>query len=466
MIFFLSLVLGVCFVGCSDKDDSENISVDNTDALISNFTLPANAKYASGLADLYFSIVQQGQYEEGKGYVGQIFNADSLPVGTVTNSLLANITTTSAYEVMLFNYSEETKLYSDSSLYSSTDSIDFTHPLMVRVTAANRTTKKFYEVKLNVHKQNPDSIDWQLYKNNALSDFSDIEQQKAIAYGDDMFWYTATAVKVTLNKSPKSDLSTWTPNDVSWTLSGMPDLSTITQFGDEIYCLTNDGEMMISSDGVNFEGMSDNTGFVNIIGVYGVSSSSQQLVAIRKVDGVNYFSYYTKESGWLNNGTVPSNFPVTGFSNPVSYTMSKMDRLNIAGGITEGGAYISSVWSYDGVNPWAEFQQRNVRAGAGKTLVTYEHDPRYKDTFWFMLCGATSPISYTKTVYYSNDKGVSWKEAESLVTFPDDFTTRGFASPYVDEDFYINLIGGKNRSGELNQIWRGRLNNLLFKPVE
>ena len=83
-----------------------------------------------------------------------------------------------------------------------------------------------------------------------------------------------------------------------------------------------------------------------------------------------------------------------------------------------------------------------------------------------MLCGATSTISYTKTVYYSSDKGVSQKEAESLVTFPDDFTTRGFASPYVDEDFYINLIGGKNRSGELNQIWRGRLNNLLFKPVE
>ena len=282
IVLFVSLFLGVFLVGCSDKDESESYYPENTDALISDFELEANIKYASGLADVYFSIVQQGEFEEGKGYVGQIFNADSLPVGTITKSLLAKITTNNPYEIKLFNYSEATKQYSDSSIYTSTDSINFTHPVLVRVTAANRVTQKYYEVKLNVHKQNPDSIHWELYKENAVSNFTNIEQQKAVAFGSDIYWYTANSTNVYLNKSPNTDLSTWTSTDVSWTLSSKMELSTLTVYDDEIYCLTSEGEMMKSSDGISFTAaMADNSDFVNIIGVYGMSSNKQLVASLK-----------------------------------------------------------------------------------------------------------------------------------------------------------------------------------------
>ncbi len=466
IVLFVSLFLGVFLVGCSDKDESESYYPENTDALISDFELEANIKYASGLADVYFSIVQQGEFEEGKGYVGQIFNADSLPVGTITKSLLAKITTNNPYEIKLFNYSEATKQYSDSSIYTSTDSINFTHPVLVRVTAANRVTQKYYEVKLNVHKQNPDSIHWELYKENAVSNFTNIEQQKAVAFGSDIYWYTANSTNVYLNKSPNTDLSTWTSTDVSWTLSSKMELSTLTVYDDEIYCLTSEGEMMKSSDGISFTAaMADNSDFVNIIGVYGMSSN-KQLVALRNVSGTTYFSYYTNQSGWVNSGVVPSDFPITGFSNSVSYTVSKRDRLNIVGGKTAAGNLVSAVWSYDGVDEWAKFPQRNLIGTEGVAIISYEHDPRYKDTFWFMFCGKTGASGYSNRIYYSKDKGVSWSEASSLVTFPSNFTARAFVSPYVGNDFYINLIGGDSAKGELNQVWRGRLNNLVFKPVE
>ena len=282
LFIILSLFLGVCVVGCSDDDSSVTYTEDYTDALISKFQLPANSTYATGLADVYFSIVQQGNYEEGKGYVGQIFNADSLAVGTVTSSLLANITTQDASEVMLFNYNETTKEYSDSSLYSTTDSIDFTYPLFVRVTAANRTTKKFYEVKVNVHQQEADSIDWTLYKNNALSDFNNVTNQKALSLNGTAYWFTSTLTNVYVSTSDANTLNTWSRSEVSWSGTDILNLSTMTIYEDEFYCLTQSGVMLKSTDGVTFaSAMTDNTGFVNIIGVYGTESTARKLIAIR-----------------------------------------------------------------------------------------------------------------------------------------------------------------------------------------
>ena len=468
LFILLSLFLGVCVVGCSDSDDSGTYSEDYSDALISSFTLPANPKYAPGLANVFFSIDQKGIYEAGLGYIGQIYNADSLPMGTVTNSLLANITTQSASEVMLYNYNTETKEYSDSSLYSTTDSINFSHPVYVKVVAANRITTKYYEIKVNVHKQNPDSIDWQLYKNNVLPEFNNIVQQKAVSMSGDAYWFTATPTNVYLNKAGVNDMSSWNKSNVSWSTSGMLDLSTLTVYNDDIYCLTENGEMLKSSDGITFsQAMSNNTGFVNIIGSYGENGSANQLIAIRKTDNVNYFSYFTAGSGWVNNGVVPADFPIEGFSNSISYTAGKRDRITIAGGKTASGTLVKSLWSYDGVDPWAVFPQVYLPGAEGRTLVSYESDPRYKDTFWFMICGQTGANAYTSSIYYSDNKGVSWREASSLVSFPKSFEARAFVSAIVDEDFYINLLGGKTTGNkELNQIWKGRLNNLVFKPIE
>ena len=84
-----------------------------------------------------------------------------------------------------------------------------------------------------------------------------------------------------------------------------------------------------------------------------------------------------------------------------------------------------------------------------------------------MICGQTGANAYTSSIYYSDNKGVSWREASSLVSFPKSFEARAFVSAIVDEDFYINLLGGKTTGNkELNQIWKGRLNNLVFKPIE
>ena len=312
--FLLGLfTLCVVLVGCSDDDDSYSYS-SSTDALITKFVLPNNATYATGLSYVYFSIDQYGEYEEGKGLVGQIFNADSLPVGTITNSLLAESTTASASEIMLFTYSDSTMTYSDSVIYSTTDSINCTHPVKVRVTAADKVTRKYYDIKVNVHQANPDSLDWSLLVNDPLSDFTNITDQKAVVSGDEAYWYIESTTGITLYTAPKNDLVSWTKQSCSFPADANVILESLKLFNDDFYCVTNDGALLKSTDGKSFSKYSSEYTFKNLIGSYGSDDDVAQFIAIVYDNNDYYFAYSLNALSWSLGDKLDKYFPVSGSS--------------------------------------------------------------------------------------------------------------------------------------------------------
>lgn len=102
-----------------------------------------------------------------------ITNKDSLPVGTHIDKVITSIT----YDAGMLGYTP--KGSDHDTIWTSTDSIDFTDPVEFKVYAYSGVEGKPYKVTINVHKQEPDTISWkkfdtQLFKAGSLS------EQKAV----------------------------------------------------------------------------------------------------------------------------------------------------------------------------------------------------------------------------------------------------------------------------------------------
>ncbi|MEG1616752.1 MAG: DUF6242 domain-containing protein [Bacteroidales bacterium] len=462
-IYFLALsLLGLGFGSCSD-DSIENDKTEYTDALVTSFNLANNDSVMSDLASVFFTIDQYGQKDAEGNLVGQIFNADSLPVGSKTDRLLAEISFSAPESVTLYTAS-------DTMEYSATDSIDFSSPVLMKVVAANGINTKYYNIKVNVHQVIGDTIEWKQYVANPLADAGVIRQQKAVSFSGDLYWYVQNATAYALYTAPQSDLKSWTKGAVAVPAGSEPVLSSLKSFSNSLYMVSAQGELIGSSDGTNWNVSSNAFVFKNLIGVLsGVNGAKDQLIAIVDNSGVSTFAYSTDAVNWTLNGIVPADFPVKGFSDAVQYFGGTLQRIVIVGGQTADGSLTASTWSYDGVNPWAEFKQKYLPAVQGATLITYQTDPRYANTFWMLIGGETATTgngTFTPSIYYSYDKGVSWKRVSDNLSFPKAYAARAFCSVYVGSDYYINLLGGLNAEGEINQIWRGRLNQLAFTPVE
>lgn len=89
----------------------------------------------------------------------QVYNPDSLPVGTDAAHVLCNVGTKNGG---LAVWAYKNTAGEDSLVYvNSTDSVDLTAPRELRVYSNSGLEYRSYTVKVNVHGEDPDSINWQ-----------------------------------------------------------------------------------------------------------------------------------------------------------------------------------------------------------------------------------------------------------------------------------------------------------------
>lgn len=151
----------VIMASCASNDTEVTLY---NDAAITAFTLGKLNHYkvtedADGLTTINITSFTASSY---KFIIDQrerkIYNNDSLPVGTDAAHVLCNITTAKNGVAMFKDLKEEDTWY----IYSSRDSIDFTQPRTVRVVSSDGGGYTEYEVRVNVHKQEGNSIEWEL----------------------------------------------------------------------------------------------------------------------------------------------------------------------------------------------------------------------------------------------------------------------------------------------------------------
>lgn len=489
----------VCLVALTGLSSSCNKKVDTDDAYtyvssstaaITGFSVKGKTTNAQ-IDSVFFSIDLNR---------GVIFNADSMPVGTDVTKLVPTITYTNNASAVTLKVTANGTTTEHDYLNNPTDTIDFTNPVRVTVTAQDMVNSCDYVVKVNVHTTEPDSLTWgELAVTTLPSRLENPKAQKTVSFKSTTYslinenddTYTLAVARDVLNadwelKAPLLDFQ--------------PQVRTLTSLPDCLCVLDVAGVLHTSADGLQWT----NTGLVwtNIIGAY-----SNTLLGMR-ADGKTLV--HTSWPANYKEVPVDSDFPVAGYSDFVQFS-NRWTTLPIGfmtGGILADGSLTEKTWGFDGDN-WEILSENMVPKLDGASIVPYYVYRKTSSSLvqtefsvWMLIGGQLADGTNNRVIYVSYDNGVNWYKADTQMQLPDyvpalrdldalmiewpkqaslegNWTTRSNPArtpmariKYEVDDYevywdcpYIYLFGGYNESGVLSdEIWRGVLNRLTFIP--
>ena len=488
----LAVVMASGIASCNKKDDEPDEAesvIYLPNVAVTAFNLKANTKVMNKLDSVFFTIDVEH---------GVIFNADSLPVGAQVNKLVTNISyssfVTSAKIIM-----EGGTTRNDTVDYMKNpgDSIDFTGNVHLVVATANDELKKTYTIKVNVHRQQPDSLAWGETAMATLpSRLANPVNQKTVNFkGNALALIEESDGSMTLSVSDDLYSNSWQKKAV--TLPFAPDIRSMAAASDALYILDRTGALYTSIDGSAWTP----TGEVwnKIIGGYSDSAIGLKTAS----DGLRYAQYPVKD---IDAKIVDTDFPLDGFSNFEVYS-NKWTTAPVGffcGGEKADGTLSDAVWAFDGRN-WITLASGGFPALKGASLVPYYSFRTTSGMIptefeaWMLIGGEKSDGSFNRKTYISYDNAVNWRMGSTLLQLPDAIPamtgcdnivrmtskdtnlsdawkvmSNGPAKVKwtVDGDMlqwdcpYIYLIGGYRNNGALyNTIWRGALNRLTSAPI-
>lgn len=489
-----ALAISGLLTSCWNDNPSERIITDYNNALITSLSMGANSKVCSNLDTYKFTIDQLGYSDEELTerctemwkldnfslQPGIIFNPDSLPIGTEADSIKLSIATKSAHKIEVFQYDEDLHLKNYTN-FKDTQIVWFDDYAVTRiqVTAADGATNKSYFLKVNIHKCETDTIRWK-YLAKDLFDMTDIVDQRVDTLGTDLCWYTTSADNSQQMRQADllGNVAEWS-DPIAVSAPAQIDLSTLLNWQDKIYGVGINGQLLSTADGATWTVESSDYPFVSILG-YQLASKhySEHLCAIAQVDGKNQFVRsddgvtWTIDSLIIGNDTtsvVPDNFPLKGFTRPISVAAnptkgSATSRLYISGGVMADGQLTSSTWTTDGYQ-WAEFQQPSLPPMQRASVVRYTLDADHPDSFWIMQTGEMEDGKVSEILYYSENSGVTWKRLnKEHLNIGDTYNIQPFGCSsafFSPKTYRIYFIGGKDSQGlQKSDIVTGALYNL------
>lgn len=443
-------VLSVLLV-CSCHDEDE-VAV-STDCYISSFTL-GNVKReihsvtTAGKDTTYTTSYSGSYYPMVIDQVnGTISNRDSLPVNSLVNAVLASV---SASGSVTYRRTDEDE--SAWKTYSSSDSIDFTSPLVFRVYSADYSMSRDYVVKVNVHQQDGDTFVWDKVTETAP-------------------WAAADSVKVWIRdgriwsfckEEGRTRLFTaGLSGDMDWAelpLSGCEnaDVTTLTGLGGQMYMSDTEGGLWQSDDMQNWRIVAADRpvrlAAADGTGLYALSEGRM----FRSTDG----TVWTEERLDEDLSFLPSRD-----LSSVAYAQDNGVSRVLLVGNRDMGLYPSDeaamVWSRSGVAGaadagWSYFNVSPENRYACPRLSSL-HIVRYDDVLLAMGRGSLDGTTHQAldSIYVSHDNGITWKTDDVYVLPEEVRGTDAAMSAAVDSDFYVWLVAGI-------QVWRGRLTELGF----
>lgn len=494
----ITFIASVLAAGCNDDSTAEyEVEDPATNAvMVNSFNLMKNDSVLANLDSVFFSIDLDRAL---------IFNADSLPMGTRVNRLQVNIGLPALSKAEITMPNDRGIDTVVNYLTNSTDSINFSRgSVKLHLESANGQYKRDYTIYVNVHKINPDSLQWSSLASSALpSQFASADAQRTVEYKGKVLCFTQSGNDICRATSTDPSADTWTKETV--TLPANARISSITAGSDCLYMIAGSDELYSSAD----EGSTWTATGTSMSHIYGTLGNTA--VGVRN-DG----SVYTHLTYPATTETeVPASCPVSGTSPAIVYTSdwSQNPMLIVAGGRKADGSLTGQTWAYDG-GGWAAISLDPLPATEGMMVVPYfafKTSNSWRVTEQSLLLafgGADASGVLTRTVYISNDYGVHWQKASQLMQLPSGVTFgRDAQAILIDRTFtsasrsaarwneitlptlrnamlpvpesrattpitqwecpYIYVFGGTSANGTLyNRIIRGVINRLTFKPLQ
>ena len=492
-----ALALASLFSGCFNDNDSETIVTDYSNALITAVTLGANTNVCASLSSYSFTIDHLGnsdpelieacrslwQIDDYSLQPGIIFNCDSLPIGSVADSIKVTLTYSSPYKVKFYQYDADMNLLNITN-YSDTQTIWFDDYAITRiqVTARDRLTNKSYFLKMNVRQSVTDTIMWK-YLAKEMFDMSEVTDQRIDTIGTTLCWYTdmSDGTQQVRTTDLGGDVTQWSDAQTVSAPAAI-DLGTLLNWKNTLYAVGGNGNLLSTTDGLTWSVASTDFTFVNLLGVQlAARKNGEYFCAIASVDDSCHFVRSDDGASWtldtliVNDDTtsfVPAGFPIHDYTRPISVgadlkSGSTTSRIYITGGLKADSTLTASTWSTDGTQ-WVEFEQRILRPMRRASIVRYTLDTDEPDSFWIMQTGEMAGGYVSDTLYFSQNSGVTWKKLmREFYRYGDTYHIAPFgcSSGFVDPKTYrIYFIGGKTSDGEQqSNIVTGQLVNLVMR---
>ncbi len=486
LIYTLMMSLVAISLGSCNKDDSSSSSdviygTSTTSALVTNFTLKENTKILNGLDSIHFTIDQDKK---------MIYNADSLPMGTDVSHLLCDVSFGTTVSKAEFVVGGGTAIVQDTTIKysdSMTDSIDFTGHVTLNVTSSDGTSSNSYRIYVNVHQVEPDSIVFALNDRRDLPAAGDDNYAVGMAQMGDTYYSMVNNSNGRYLATAETPSGKWTSQKV--TLPFTPVESSFAATTDAFYMLDEAGNLYTSGDALSWT----STGQVwsRIIGAYG-----DRLLGLSLVDGTLCNDEYPRRSDFTPTA-IPEDFPVVGSSQLINetneWTTSSVSIM--FGGRNASGKVVDSVWGYDG-KTWGDLNhsyESEVPALDGAILFrywtynvnSYSQHATAKAS-WVIMGGRNANGEFNRNTYISRDMGITWYAASTAMEIPSYmpsfYRALSFVcnekrsvdkapkrvSQYITEwDVpYVYIVGGFDSKGTLlNNVWKGTITRMTFKPV-
>lgn len=375
---------------------------------------------------------------------GQIYNLDSLPVGsdTIIDRILITKLSIAGFATI------RNIANTEDSLFSIEDSVNLVgtmeKPFKFKVWAPDLQHKKEYSLSVRVHQQQPDSLDWG--KDPISINFAPITgKQKAIILGNEILVYAPNNLSAVFFTQISSN-----PSWSSAPVVGLPstNVTSIVNLQDLLYATVAESSKVYSSDnGRNWKEVSSLG--ENVITLIAPINNSA-ITAIR-ANGQELRFCKTDGNNWIEEGIVPENFPRNNISAAIFKNAIGIPSIMIVGN-TESGIENDTAtvaWGYSESQEWAALPTESSTYFCPKLA-----DPSiiyYGDAFYI--------FGKDFKTFYKSEAGIIWKEVNKMFMFPEAIKEKeSDYSMVVDKTNFIWLM----RSTP-NEVWRGRLNRLGFK---
>ena len=437
---FIALISATLSLSSCLSSDDETVEYTH-DTAITAFSLGSLdrwSKTTAGKDTLLKANVTGSNY---KFYIDQaqrkIYNPDSLPCGVRDTAVLATITAKNSSPMVWMDID---KTDSITGYYSSSDSVNFSKPRLLRVYSNDLAAYATYEVTVNIHQQLPYEFHWStLAQQNAQ--LAALTDQKALAVGSYVYVFGKTAESMKVYRSAITDGANWatvTPN-VSF---DNDDFQNAVALDGKIYMLSN-GKIYSSTDGAEWSQVAENASLKQLIG-----ASSQYLYAY---DATGIQVSKDKGQTWTEEtlDAEASLLPSHNISMNVSSILStkNAEHLMLMGTRDKAlGDSIATTWNrtvdynaYNGEWNYMELD-KNQR---GKMPYLDEVITCVADT-GFVALGSNGKWYKSKTA------GLTW-EVDNTVEMPANFSTSARFGFCRDENHFYWVISN-------GYVWKGRHN--------
>lgn len=459
-IYVLSLLISVLFVSCWDNFEERTYYTANISkfAFDAHDTCPYIQNYVFNI-DQYHGVATDST-------TGIIQNLDSLPYGSVVNSLYPNVTFQST----------NGNIYINDSLWEDGDSIDFSSPVVIKNTSYDGLYTKSYTIYINVHQVDPDSMSMEPMA-TVLPGKSSLNKIVEVG-GQILDFVPAVGGGLSLYRSADT-CRHWAVSTVTG-LSGDMNLHSLCTYGSDFYITGMDHTSYRSGDGLSWAPISPvaiDGGAVTVLTLYGELNRkyinepepSALIGLIKTSAGDVCFGRSTDGIRWTVGTKVPASFPMTDYAQIKSTTATNVQFMTLAGGLNALGVPTSGVWSTEDGKNWISVNDGSL---SFNTLPKRTNAALFRyDGSLVFFGGKGEDGTFFKDLYVSPDNGKTWKDADDKWAFLKMSLGLSGAGVFVqhipdlvhDKDReFIWILGGTNVNGASDTIWKGFLNSMIF----